>query len=1361
MANQDAKRNIIQAQYYSLLDQMAESGDKAGINKILSSPGFQKLRIAAGFGKRAAVLGGDSIVAGAGHLGGDILSTVSQVSAAALLGLNAPQSGKNTAMMQKQAYQRKLNALAGSGTGFGDVKASAGNISSNIMQLGKAGFFANSLINPSSHALSGFMSPGMAAAKTFGGVGALGSTTASGLGSVAGMLGLGSGATSAIAAANPVMMGMLAMMAATKGGKALYNYTQKDSSTNVTIDRRMMITRGTSPHELEHDYGNTDTLRMQIVRLQNMGQLKPSESLIANILAMIEGHTSVLPYIAAEAVDRESRKNKEGGAAGHNILNEKFGDNGDIIPVDGNLKKQSLLSRIFTSLELGTSNLANTFDPRTYLSAIFQGKSVTEMYNAANSKEKGVDALKSEEQFAAKTGTSTSLVQAIHTTPSQIMAKADTFEAKQLSVLGLISEINRFSAHELLKIRMDGFGITNSSTHGLLAQIRDLNFAKDAADQSYFEDLLTFADNKLGYIPGYNVLSGTVKMAKSGSDWMKDMFLGDRTGEKDENGNDIRKKNRSISKVFTDWLTNDVKNDLLDSENQLRSEVGAVELGPQELMANYLGKAYPDRFELLLKYNLSQMESLQALAGPIKRSKLETLSMNKYDGKFAGQAYHNAKDMDIRKRMEEQMNFLNDSSSMLSEWYKSSNRDKIIQSQLENASENNPFLKEFLASNGESIKSNKGLGRAGKKQLSAEDLQEAQKNKENAEHKMSLAEQQVNILQDIRDCLNCKGEDYKLRNKNAREEAADSGSDFDWFGDSSSRNRNRNRNKHKPKYKPKKLTKAKNILNTIKKFFSLKSLKKMMAGGVLFAGLEGLVQIVPVIGEILLNPMVLTAVGVAAAGYGLYELGSWAHDKLFGKDGKDSGAKAGDKLSSIVKNNASNRIHRIDAIADAIKESNRNEKTLKEFSEKQFGHIKDIDKLRYMLSESDNPFTRAAIRLRIIELGGKVTSVSKVVGWIDSDYIESNGLYGSDNNRWKPGALEAISHMSFSTLQKFEETEFDNTSKSMKKDLAKIEKHTVSAMNYKINNHEDAARFKNPNFPFLNRVTSNFGVMRKLKNSKKYTRHMGIDFGATPPNTHMKLTAVAAGKVLRTTRDDGTGTGQGNAIFIQTDEGDTYCYWHLQSEPDFKPGDRVKRGQQVGIMGKSGGSTGIHLHLGLYKKGVTWGRGQFRDPSEWLLRQIKAPLNSTNDEVVNAHGDNEFESDSKPIIDHKDIVDPSANGGTNSSKTTDNTSITKTKIENFRNNFNKHTSDILRDNTVNKSDLKSLLTQQHLLIQQINGTQNDENKKILEQHLMMLGLIVKTLRENKTRVVTLNGHNENLDDMYTEIITPNPTNHKL
>ena len=102
--------------------------------------------------------------------------------------------------------------------------------------------------------------------------------------------------------------------------------------------------------------------------------------------------------------------------------------------------------------------------------------------------------------------------------------------------------------------------------------------------------------------------------------------------------------------------------------------------------------------------------------------------------------------------------------------------------------------------------------------------------------------------------------------------------------------------------------------------------------------------------------------------------------------------------------------------------------------------------------------------------------------------------------------------------------------------------------------------------------------------SKGY--HTGIDM-AVPVGT--KIIAVADGKI------ESANWGKSYGIqAVQKVEGGWVIYAHL-SKLDVKPGDKVTKGQQIGLSGNTGNSSGPHLHFEM-RDNIRWSAGKDIDP---------------------------------------------------------------------------------------------------------------------------------------------------------------------
>lgn len=94
--------------------------------------------------------------------------------------------------------------------------------------------------------------------------------------------------------------------------------------------------------------------------------------------------------------------------------------------------------------------------------------------------------------------------------------------------------------------------------------------------------------------------------------------------------------------------------------------------------------------------------------------------------------------------------------------------------------------------------------------------------------------------------------------------------------------------------------------------------------------------------------------------------------------------------------------------------------------------------------------------------------------------------------------------------------------------------------------------------------------------------HAGVDIATGSGNS---IIASAAGKV--TTRRLTTGnTGYGNYVIVTHAGGYTTLYAHMRDAPPVSEGQTVAQGQQLGVVGSTGNSTGNHLHFEIKRNGV-------------------------------------------------------------------------------------------------------------------------------------------------------------------------------
>lgn len=122
--------------------------------------------------------------------------------------------------------------------------------------------------------------------------------------------------------------------------------------------------------------------------------------------------------------------------------------------------------------------------------------------------------------------------------------------------------------------------------------------------------------------------------------------------------------------------------------------------------------------------------------------------------------------------------------------------------------------------------------------------------------------------------------------------------------------------------------------------------------------------------------------------------------------------------------------------------------------------------------------------------------------------------------------------------------------------------------------------------PAYGMVTSRFGYRRSPFGDKKAVFHAGIDIGA-PVNS--VFVATADGVVTALERKNGYGA----LLTIEHAEGMETRFAHAGAI-FVKPGDQVRRGQVLGSVGRSGKTTGPHLH---YEIRIN---GQHVDPGPYV-----------------------------------------------------------------------------------------------------------------------------------------------------------------
>ena len=108
--------------------------------------------------------------------------------------------------------------------------------------------------------------------------------------------------------------------------------------------------------------------------------------------------------------------------------------------------------------------------------------------------------------------------------------------------------------------------------------------------------------------------------------------------------------------------------------------------------------------------------------------------------------------------------------------------------------------------------------------------------------------------------------------------------------------------------------------------------------------------------------------------------------------------------------------------------------------------------------------------------------------------------------------------------------------------------------------------------------------------------HGGVDIAG---HSGTDILATAAGVVEKVQRDRRIG----NYITLDHGHGFRTVYGHLLRKPTLKDGDKVKRGDVIGLLGNTGRSTGPHVHYAVHRNGKS------KDPFRYIFnnRKVSSP----------------------------------------------------------------------------------------------------------------------------------------------------------
>jgi len=138
------------------------------------------------------------------------------------------------------------------------------------------------------------------------------------------------------------------------------------------------------------------------------------------------------------------------------------------------------------------------------------------------------------------------------------------------------------------------------------------------------------------------------------------------------------------------------------------------------------------------------------------------------------------------------------------------------------------------------------------------------------------------------------------------------------------------------------------------------------------------------------------------------------------------------------------------------------------------------------------------------------------------------------------------------------------------------------------------------------KMTSPFGQRVIIQTSKGKTAsfHSGTDYGTY--SVKLKHYAAADGTVQSCGQDS---TGALYAWIIYPSLKVRMLHYHLDSL-NVKSGQKVNKNTVIGVTGKTGKATGIHLHLGIKRIG----ENEYIDPEEWSAKEYCAEKDCVKNE---------------------------------------------------------------------------------------------------------------------------------------------------
>jgi hypothetical protein len=242
-------------------------------------------------------------------------------------------------------------------------------------------------------------------------------------------------------------------------------------------------------------------------------------------------------------------------------------------------------------------------------------------------------------------------------------------------------------------------------------------------------------------------------------------------------------------------------------------------------------------------------------------------------------------------------------------------------------------------------------------------------------------------------------------------------------------------------------------------------------------------------------------------------------------------------------------------------------------SQKELALMRELDQMKFQYN---------TINEQIDEMTGELANVQERDAGIHRFML---GMEPIDEDVWSGGVGGSDK---YANLVKYPNTGALLSTTKMKVDKLmlqlKIQKASLDTILARANSREEMLAsipsIKPVRIDLLNKnlnAMSGFGI--RLHPVHKVDRmHTGIDFTAP---TGTPIQATGDGRVVKAEHER---VGYGNHVIIDHGYGYSTLYGHMSSY-SVKVGDRVKKGQTIGLVGDTGTSTAPHLHYEVRVKG--------------------------------------------------------------------------------------------------------------------------------------------------------------------------------